>query len=789
MAVDFYTMFDSRYPTGATQIYVDQAVGSDTNPGTTSQPKATIQGGLAAVGASGKVWVRNGNYVMTDGSIPVKNGSASAWVQVCAVAGQTPRIQTPGNYQTLGIFNCSYVAFYGFEISGVANASQPDSVCVLVDNSHHIAIWKCNIHDGTHGIHTNMGHHFDICYNKVGPNLARYRTYGQGIAVRIPQLGGNDADGYSTRIIGNIVHDVMQDVVANYTGGSGIYIIDGSGRGAAGGTAGGDKFLIGFNLVVNNGQGGIASFSSDNMYSYFNTLAHNVRQAGLGSTAADLGELDLYDELTSNTKWNVISTRSGRSIAQWYNAYGSGTTAPLDNVILRGNQPAITGQRDRTATGDSYFKSQNDAMTNIDGWRPLTTPETVQLNTATGGTIARDALQNWPDWFGELRPTASGNTWALGWIEPTPVTAAPVANFTASPNPANIGQTITFTDTSTGTPTSWLWNFGDGTTSTLQNPTKSYSAAGTYNVSLTVTNGGGSNAKTVQVIVSAPQNTSPYEAENSTYGGGVEPPQVLTTNTGYSGSGYLGFFGRTGNFAQFSISGLAAGQYALQMRWGRADAGNAQRLIRVNGTAVSTLSISQTSTDWADPARFVLSTAITVTLTSGTNLIRVEYAGSDLQYVDLDRISLTPITTPSTPPVANFAFSPNNPTPGALISFTDTSSQSPTAWAWDFGDGTSSTLQNPTKAFTNPGTYTVTLTATNSSGSNARSQTVIVSGVVSGQPVTNDALQVTGNPLQNLTAYTAHVEVRDTNELIGADTEQFTTSWDPPAAPSFTVVP
>ncbi len=58
------------------------------------------------------------------------------------------------------------------------------------------------------------------------------------------------------------------------------------------------------------------------------------------------------------------------------------------------------------------------------------------------------------------------------------------------------GQTVQFTDISTNTPTSWLWNFGDATTSTLQNPTKTYSTPGTYTVTLTATNAGGSDGET-----------------------------------------------------------------------------------------------------------------------------------------------------------------------------------------------------------------------------------------------------------------------------------------------------
>ncbi|HYM87232.1 MAG TPA: S8 family serine peptidase, partial [Pseudoxanthomonas sp.] len=80
---------------------------------------------------------------------------------------------------------------------------------------------------------------------------------------------------------------------------------------------------------------------------------------------------------------------------------------------------------------------------------------------------------------------------------------APVANFSSSAS----GLTVSFTDTSTdsdGSIASRSWNFGDSTTSTATNPSKTYSAAGTYSVTLTVTdNGGATNTKTSSVTVSS----------------------------------------------------------------------------------------------------------------------------------------------------------------------------------------------------------------------------------------------------------------------------------------------
>ncbi|MBN2734281.1 MAG: PKD domain-containing protein [Methanomicrobiaceae archaeon] len=72
----------------------------------------------------------------------------------------------------------------------------------------------------------------------------------------------------------------------------------------------------------------------------------------------------------------------------------------------------------------------------------------------------------------------------------------PVADFSGSPLDGNRPLSVTFTDLSTGTPTSWLWDFGDGGTSTLQNPVHVYSARGRYTVSLTVSNAYGNDIET-----------------------------------------------------------------------------------------------------------------------------------------------------------------------------------------------------------------------------------------------------------------------------------------------------
>ncbi|MBP7496935.1 MAG: C10 family peptidase [Bacteroidales bacterium] len=82
-------------------------------------------------------------------------------------------------------------------------------------------------------------------------------------------------------------------------------------------------------------------------------------------------------------------------------------------------------------------------------------------------------------------------------IKPTAI--APVADFTSNINSLTIGSSVNFTDKSTNSPLSWYWQFTGGTpaASTSQNPQNiKYNTAGTYPVSLTVTNSYGSNTNT-----------------------------------------------------------------------------------------------------------------------------------------------------------------------------------------------------------------------------------------------------------------------------------------------------
>lgn len=102
-------------------------------------------------------------------------------------------------------------------------------------------------------------------------------------------------------------------------------------------------------------------------------------------------------------------------------------------------------------------------------------------------------------------------------------------------------------------------------------------------------------------------------------------------------------------------------------------------------------------------------------------------AAGHLKYAQWVNNYLGSYVQPSGAPVASFTKSAGNGTTGTTFAFLDTSTNTPTAFSWNFGDGTSSTARNPTHRYTAPGTYTVSHTASNSAGTGtAQTQTIIV---------------------------------------------------------------
>lgn len=144
----------------------------------------------------------------------------------------------------------------------------------------------------------------------------------------------------------------------------------------------------------------------------------------------------------------------------------------------------------------------------------------------------------------------------------------PVADFTSDVTNLCSGASVSFTDASTGTPASYNWIFQGGTpgTSTDPNPVVSYTSAGTFDVSLTVTNADGSNQKTEPAHISV--NPNPVIAlgiQQNPLACGDASGSVEVTGSGSGTVSWTGTLsGNSGNTTlPFIISNLTAGNYSI----------------------------------------------------------------------------------------------------------------------------------------------------------------------------------------------------------------------------------
>jgi len=293
--------------------------------------------------------------------------------------------------------------------------------------------------------------------------------------------------------------------------------------------------------------------------------------------------------------------------------------------------------------------------------------------------------------------SGNSNTSAVYGFE---INSPPNADFTWTPSNPTTSDTIQFTDQSSdpdGTIVSWYWEFGDGNTSSQQNPQHQYADDGTYQVNLTVTDDDGAMASiTKQIIVVnvPPVANFSYSPLNPTTADAIN-----FTDLSYDSDGSI--INWTWNFGDGAIS------YEE----------NPQHQYSDDGTYNVTLVV--TDDDGA-----------TATITKQ-------------------------IVVSNVPPVANFSYLPENPTDLDTIQFTDLSYDLDgyiVNWTWNFGDGSISYEENPQHQYSDDGTYNVTLTVTDDDGAIASiTKQIIVSNV---PPVANFSYSPK-NPVTTMPVYFA----------------------------------
>jgi PKD repeat protein len=291
----------------------------------------------------------------------------------------------------------------------------------------------------------------------------------------------------------------------------------------------------------------------------------------------------------------------------------------------------------------------------------------------------------------------------------------PIADFVADNTDVNIGNIVNFTDLSLENPTSWSWTFAGGTpgTSTLQNPSIQYNTVGTFDVTLVATNAQGSDTMTKVGYISVsvkPYCTSSGNSQSYEYIAGVA---VADLNNASGASPYSDFTGLTASMTQgqtVSVSltpGFVSGAYTenwkIWIDWNDdhdfEDAG--EEVFAGSGSTVVSGSFTvPTATIIGDTRMRVSMSYSTYPPICGT-----------FTYGEVEDYTANISGGGNIPPTADFTFT----TTDLTADFTDASSDADgtiVGWDWDFGDGNTSTAQNPSHTYAAAGTYNVTLTVT-----------------------------------------------------------------------------
>jgi len=242
-------------------------------------------------------------------------------------------------------------------------------------------------------------------------------------------------------------------------------------------------------------------------------------------------------------------------------------------------------------------------------------------------------------------------------ILPVFVDSIPFANFSFVP--ACLGYSTIFNDESVtfgSTITSWEWNFGDGSTSTIQNPTHTYGSSGTFTVTLIVTNSNGCT-DTISLPVTV-----------------YEPPVADFTWIGSC----LGFS------TDFTDTSVPASGAISTWNWDFGDG---------SGTS----NAQNPSYTYSNTGFYNVTLIVTDINGCADTIVQSIYVG----------------------PLPTAEFSNTSACAGDTVFFTDLSNGNGhpiTTWEWDFGDGSTSNLQNPSHQFGSSGTFTVQLIVVNDLG-------------------------------------------------------------------------
>ena len=347
----------------------------------------------------------------------------------------------------------------------------------------------------------------------------------------------------------------------------------------------------------------------------------------------------------------------------------------------------------------------------------------------------------------ELIAFSEGGSDTIRQIEMIQILGSPTADF----NFVIGGVTANFSNSSINGDT-YSWDFGDGETSTLQNPNHSFSHDGEYNVRLIVTNECGNDTLNRIVAITAFPNAdfSPFETNGCAPFSVSFEDESMDNVTSWTWS-FPGGVPTTSSLQNPMVTYSTPGIYSVQLEVANefgTDMIIKEAIIEViegptalfdyssNGRVVNFENLSNASVeflwDFGDGQTSSMENPTHNYSAFGAYevmLIAISECGSDTSVMNIEVIQNTPII--------NIAQSISEGCAPLTINFTDQSTNNPTSWLWKFegGNPATSTEKNPFVVYEQRGTYGVTVEVTNEFGTSKLELDNIVS--VEDTPISN----------------------------------------------------
>ncbi len=453
-----------------------------------------------------------------------------------------------------------------------------------------------------------------------------------------------------------------------------------------------------------------------------------------------------------------LSTTSNGTINQWQWDFGDGTFGntqnPVHTYTSAGNYNVSLVVTNSNGCSKSLTKTQYVTIANgvTAGFsnntsNSCTPPVNINFQNLSSGVGALTYLWNFGDGTTSTQLSPSHNYNSPGSytvqlivtnttgckdtiIRPNAVVIGNVQTMFTAPDSICSGVSITLNNTTSPLPASTLWNFGDGTTSNLFNPVKTYSLPGNYQIKLVNDFGACKDSLTKNIVVSPFPSVVFTTTDTSAC---TVPYTVRFTNSSAGATSYLWTFGdgTTSTLANPVHTYTALGNYSVKLvctnAVGCTNSLTKTNYIKINQPQANILNLPQQGCSpfsWAFSSTVNVTEPITAylwnfgdgatsTLANPTHIfgpgtftisLIITTASGCIDTVIFNNGIKTGIK-----PQANFSANPRDVCANVPVDFTDLSTGNIDQWLWDFGDGGTSTVQNPSHIYTDTGYFNIQL--------------------------------------------------------------------------------